>query len=306
MTSEDILEICERAGAVGAVTHAEFANFVIVLSRSKKVDNEWVNIENCYMPVEGKVAMARADHARQEKKMFVQPLTVLVNTEQSLTVQVVIQSEIYGTSVGTATSRLGKGTNAEKEQPYEVAETSAIGRALAGFGYGILPGSGLASAEDMERVDGVERKAAGKVFSMSANQRNTVISLYRELHGGTEVETLAGLDAMWMATWKKKFVEALSPEASSVIGKLMERKKEGKAAENGNKPKTHWLDDPTNRAKFWAEVGKIQVTGTKLDEAVVRQILGVEKMHAYAGTANEALHAIQQFAATANKAAEKS
>lgn len=42
----------------------------------------------------------------------------------------------------------------EKESPYEVAETSAVGRALAFAGYETT--NGIASAEEMQKVDGVK------------------------------------------------------------------------------------------------------------------------------------------------------
>lgn len=46
--------------------------------------------------------------------------------------------------------------------PWEVGETAAIGRALAAMGYGLLPGAGLASAEDMLRAQTAKSQADGK------------------------------------------------------------------------------------------------------------------------------------------------
>jgi hypothetical protein len=59
---------------------------------------------------------------------------------------------LYGIRSGIATSYRVGGSPIESQHPWEIAETSAIGRALAAMGYGLLPGSGLASAEDMERA----------------------------------------------------------------------------------------------------------------------------------------------------------
>jgi len=77
---------------------------------------------------------------------------LLVNTDAAVTLLVTITSELYGTRHGIATSRRKQGSSAERQSSFETCETSAIGRALSSMGYGLIPGSGLASAEDMSRV----------------------------------------------------------------------------------------------------------------------------------------------------------
>lgn len=54
-----------------------------------------------------------------------------------------------GRRFGTAWAKAEGGFNAEGSNPYETVETSALGRALAQWGIGILPGSGIASVEEM-------------------------------------------------------------------------------------------------------------------------------------------------------------
>jgi hypothetical protein len=160
MTREEILALCRKARDVGAVKHEEFADYVIVLESRRKVHTEqsrsvgdaWQTVEHAYLAVDGKLAMANEDHRKQGKRLdFAEPKVLVDNAEQ-LTLQVTVMSEMYGTRHGIATSRKKGGPHAEREFPWEVAETSAIGRALAAMGYGLLPGSGLASAEDMLRV----------------------------------------------------------------------------------------------------------------------------------------------------------
>ena len=94
---------------------------------------------------------------------------VLVDSPEQLTLQVTVTSEIYGVRHGIATSRKKTGTNAEKNWPWEVAETSSIGRALAAMGYGLLPGSGLASAEDMLRADAAHSSCEEKAMNHNGN-----------------------------------------------------------------------------------------------------------------------------------------
>jgi len=152
MTRDEILALCNKASDVGSVKHADFIDYVVVVESRRKVNGEWQNVENAYLAVDGKLAMANADHRKQSKRLdFAEP-KVLIDNADHLTLQVTVTSEIYGTRHGIATSRKKDGTPAERSFNWEVAETSAIGRALAAMGYGLLPGAGLASAEDMLRT----------------------------------------------------------------------------------------------------------------------------------------------------------
>lgn len=160
MTREEILALCRKARDVGSVKHEEFADYVVVLEsrrkvhteQSRSVGEEWQVVEHAYMAVDGKLAMANEDHCKQGKRLDFGEPRVLVDNPEQLTLQVTVTSEIYGTRHGIATSRKKSGTLAEKQFSWEVGETSAIGRALAAMGYGLLPGAGLASAEDMLRA----------------------------------------------------------------------------------------------------------------------------------------------------------
>lgn len=152
MTRDEILALCTKARDVGSVKHADFIDYVVVLEGRRKVNGEWQTMEHAYMAVDGKVAMANEDHRKQGKRLdFAEP-KVLIDHPEQLTLQVTITSEIYGMRHGIATSRKKSGPNAEREFPWEIAETSAIGRALTAMGYGLLPGAGLASAEDLLRA----------------------------------------------------------------------------------------------------------------------------------------------------------
>ena len=229
MTREEILALCRKAREVGSVKHADFIDYIIVLESRRKVDDEWQTTEHAYMAVDGKLAMANEDHRKQGKRLdFAEPKVLLDNPEQ-LTLQVTVTSEVYGTRHGIATSRKKGGTNAERDFPWEVAETSAIGRALAAMGYGLIPGAGLASAEDMLRAAGsvaAERGAPRRTSLMTANQRNKLIEMYRERHGGSDADALQGLDALFVSSFKHPLAEATMEEASKVIGQFIAQKGE--------------------------------------------------------------------------------
>lgn len=171
MTRDELLAVVRKAPPVGSVTLEEFADHIVVLSQRKKIDDEWVAVETLYMAVDGKVAMANADHHRQGKRLDFLPPQVLAQSADALTLLVGVQSELYGIRYGIATSRITSGKGPEREFPWEVAETSAIGRALTSMGYGLIPGAGLASAEDMLRVENVERQLAAPRGTAPASPR---------------------------------------------------------------------------------------------------------------------------------------
>ena len=229
MTREEMLALCRKARDVGAVKHEEFMDYIVVLESRRKVGDEWQAVEHAYMAVDGKLAMANEDHRKQSKRLdFHEPKILLDNAEQ-LTLQVTITSEIYGARHGIATSRKKGGNSAEREFPWEVAETSATGRALAAMGYGLLPGAGLASAEDMLRAgssngssstkDSGRRPSTGSGL-MTANQRTKLIEMYRERNGGTDAEILQGLDALFTSSFKHPSSLATFDEASKTITQL--------------------------------------------------------------------------------------
>jgi hypothetical protein len=257
MTREQVLEICRRAPAVGAVIHEEFADYVVPLHQRKKIEDEWVNIEVPYMAVDGKLAMANEDHRRQGKRLDFGAPQVLVDNAEQLTLLVTVTSEVYGTRHGIATSRRIGGTETEREFPWEVAETSAIGRALSAMGYGLFPGSGLSSAEDMMRVsdsnrparrgagegsprDAVEHKqppaqgagphdgagsdaaaASRPRAALSVVQRRKLVELYRNLHGGSEAEAARGLEALFVESFKHGLSDASYEEGARITAQLL-------------------------------------------------------------------------------------
>jgi hypothetical protein len=250
MSRESAVAIARKAGEVGKVAHEEFADYIVMLESQKKSGDEWQTIEHAYMAVDGKLAMANEDHRRQGKRLdFGEPKVLLDNDEQ-LTLLVTVTSEIYGTRHGIATSRKQHGPRAEKEFPWEVAETSAIGRALTAMGYGLFPGAGLASADDMLRAglgtvsnggsngatnggsngnghangNGDGREIVRRTAPMSTNQRNKLIELYIERFGGTDEEAMQGLDAVFESAFKHNMEQASLAEASKIISQMIAQK----------------------------------------------------------------------------------
>jgi hypothetical protein len=252
MARESAVALARKAGEVGKVNHEEFADYIVMLESQRKVGDEWQPVEHAYMAVDGKLAMANEDHRRQGKRLDFGDPKILLDNDEQLTLLVTVTSEIYGTRHGIATSRKQHGPRAEKEFPWEVAETSAIGRALTAMGYGLFPGAGLASAEDMlrnglaksgnaistggnggngggENGSGEDRPIRDNIrpmrtAPMSNNQRNKLIELYIERFGGTEEETLQGLDAVFESAFKHPLSDATLAEASKIISQMIAQK----------------------------------------------------------------------------------
>lgn len=138
---------------VGSVHPRDYAGYVVEL-RDQGADPDEPAL---YMTVAGRLLMAIRDHSDQGKRLDImpdptlRPAGVLKDTPEEVIVRVVAESEIYGRRFGT--SRVDKrhpgmaGAN-----PYEIAETSATGRALGALGYGLLASGGLATADDLDRA----------------------------------------------------------------------------------------------------------------------------------------------------------
>ncbi|HBY92650.1 MAG: hypothetical protein M5U01_23025 [Ardenticatenaceae bacterium] len=241
MTREELLALCEKAPAIGQVKHTEFVDYIVVLEQARRGSNgQWEKVETAYMSVDGRVAMANEDHRRQDKALNFEDPVVLVDDEEQLTLLVAVSSEIYGRRHGIATSRKIAGTSAEKNFPWEVAETSAIGRALGAMGYGILPGSGLASADDVQRAqeapergdrgrrqpatNGLARSAAERrTRPVSPFQRQKLHELYEELFPGQPAET--GLDELFLDQVGHSIDEASYDEGRQVTAYLLREKR---------------------------------------------------------------------------------
>jgi len=94
----------------------------------------------------------------------------------------------------------------------------------------LLPGAGLASAEDIVRATSApvveKERAPRRLPLMSASQRNKLIEIYRERHGGTAAEVLQGLDALFVSAFKHPLGEATVGEASKIIGQMIAQRGE--------------------------------------------------------------------------------
>ncbi len=258
MNRDDILQLLEKAGPIGTVHHRDFIDFVLLLDKQQKVNGEWITIQQPYMTVDGRIAMACRDHTNQGKRLdFLEP-QIVENSELRLTLRVTVESEIYGRRHGIASSRLGgAGSPFERGHPWEVAETSAVGRALGAMGYGLLPGAGLVSAEEAMLVthdegrpvkdskeprarlpetpppsgDGRRRRKTKK--KTSRYQREQIVTMYATVHGMEHQEARKQVEALFAQRFGHSMERASYDEGCEVIAELLpewNKKREGAAA----------------------------------------------------------------------------
>jgi len=188
MQSAEIRRYLDIAGTVGTVAHIDYEAYVTAIERKSPRGP----VEHPYMSVDGSLAMARRDHANQGKRLDFETV-VDGESEASIRLHVRITSEVYGTVTAYAESRKDA-RGAEGDRPLEVAETSALGRGLRMLGYGVLPGSGLTSAEDMQRV---QREHAAGNDSISAKQIEYLRATYARAYGiAGRAESFAGLETL--------------------------------------------------------------------------------------------------------------
>lgn len=160
---------------VWGVRHEDYADFIQALPSEKKVKvrrgatkvQESLDIVTVYMSVAGRIQMCRDAQERNSWRVEFVPEEVTpsgappgyIRWDERLVyrVWVVIHEpgpgpdgyQLLGRRSGTAWVPSTGGHAAAGSNPYEKVETSALGRALAGWGFGVLPGSGVASYEEM-------------------------------------------------------------------------------------------------------------------------------------------------------------
>lgn len=196
-TPEAVKALLETLPDQWGVHVADFAEFIQALPSTKKVKVEvpsdgrrksqpidkWFKVWTLYMGVAGRIAMLRAaaeiNHwrvdmepapgaggvggfieitpidqltgdGRQGRIVYREAITIWTTDED--------EQECLGTKTGTAWVPAQGGQQAAGSNPWEKCETAARGRAIAAWGIGILPGSGVASVEEMQNADQINRQ----------------------------------------------------------------------------------------------------------------------------------------------------
>lgn len=171
-TSQQVLDLLWTLPPVYGVRTVQYADFVQPLPAKKEVDRgpdprdrngkarltEWIPTWTLYFSVPGRIRMLN-DIAELNGWTIVEEydqrtasgVDGILFGEKPVTRIYVEMFDEAGKSLGRrAGTGSASGSGAGKSRPYEKAETAARGRAIAAWGIGVLPGSGVASLEEMQ------------------------------------------------------------------------------------------------------------------------------------------------------------
>lgn len=200
-TRDDVIRLLGTLRPVFGVSTVDYADYVQALPQNKKVEKkvrmpngsfrveeEWHEAYTLYMSVAGRIKMANAIAEQNGWALDFEPEPatptgipgMLQTTDgrivyreyatfRDLDTQGYPQPMVIGRKSGTAWVPYSGGKQAAKSNPYEKVETSARGRALGAWGIGVLPGSGIATMEEMLGVN--DNRAAMEAQSQAAGQQ---------------------------------------------------------------------------------------------------------------------------------------
>ncbi len=285
MTQEQIEEVRERVEAAG-LGGTVWERYIIILDRKSRKTG--LVTYSPYMTIDGRVAQAVEDARKANGTIEIEtwcnvstePITILDG-------RYVVPNEYalarvrtpHGEASGTARIFIG-GEGPNEDTPVEVAETSAVGRALGFLGYGLIPGSGIASAEEMQRALGKdgEREAQGKTQwqgttegAVRQGQEETVaVSISDE---GVPAK-LAEFRAKFLATINPQFTRPASEKQQGLAVSCLEALFPGKGEEQrtnlrydlsrfmvGKASSKDYTSGEASAFIEWAIIGKDEATG---------------------------------------------
>lgn len=226
-TPEETLDFLARQKPSYSVHVVNYADYVVPLSANKnfgtKEKPDWHRAWNLYVTVAGRLQMFNDDMANRglngtlEPDPTCEPAGWLFRDNDRLVYRVVatvtkpgalmVASSTVGVRYGTAWVPWQGGGGAVKSNRFEKVETSAHGRALGAWGYGVLPGSGVASLDEMlaaEDYSTIPEKPARQELP-KMEHRDYVNLLEAKV---TELATLRGVTPMAVSgaivDWVKK------------------------------------------------------------------------------------------------------
>lgn len=210
VAKEDMLASIESLPPVFGLRPADYVEYVLPVTNNVEIKaaqpsgkpigtGKYEQVTKLYFQVGGRQAMLR-DAVDRYGWNVEEEETILVDHEAKFTVirmmiqidgewwvggppspEEIIQENLGGNQGQSrrreiAGTRWGIGKLQGKDAAWEIAETKARGRALGSWGFGLLPGSGLASFEEMEDAETSDRPPTGQ------SRRETAHLNFEDLH----------------------------------------------------------------------------------------------------------------------------
>ncbi len=187
--------------------------FIKLLPLRKNIGNRtnpyFVEIAMPYMTVAGRLKMMADEHIESKEKYEIKPAQfVLAPDTKTLLCRMEVNSQ---RGSATAHAKVGiNGAGVDASNPYENAETSALGRALGFLGYGVL-GTGIASFEEVssaasdnvpaDQPTAADNKSGGVDGPLKIKIKQALIK-----RGSTEIEAIARVNALQNRDEAMKFL----------------------------------------------------------------------------------------------------
>lgn len=228
---EEVLDLLKTLPPVFGVEYAQIANWVQGLPSSKKstrVDEqgrkiqEYHDVTTLYVSVAGRLQMLRL--AAEEHGWVVNFVPDpacsppgMLQMDDRIVYREFLEirdgnDRLLGSKPGMAWVPAKGGSAAAGSNPYEKVETAARGRALAAWGFGVLPGSGIASLEEMQGVrtnqqalaePAGEKKAERPSREDMESQIRTLIEEVRQGRGKTQEQMFTEIASFGQKTFGK-------------------------------------------------------------------------------------------------------
>ncbi len=166
---QDAVALLDTIPPIFGVKTSDFTDHILPLMQRTKVQDasgntKWVEVWRLYMTVAGRVAMIQKACEINDWHVDFQPEVNVPEgnsagflfTEPNLVYREYcnIYKHDENGEVLFLGSKPGMSMGKQGANAFEKIETSARGRSIAAWGFGVLPGSGIASLEEMESVKG--------------------------------------------------------------------------------------------------------------------------------------------------------
>lgn len=203
-TVEEVGDLLLSLPPVWGVSAYDFAAYIQALPQKKKIlrphperpgvmVREYVEAFTLYMSVAGRQAMLRAAQEAEGWRVDYRPepntptgVPGYLSFKDRLVFRVYVDVYVWetetrnpggwtllGSRFGTAWVPESGGSQAAGSNPYEKVETSALGRAIGAWGFGVLPGSGIATVEEMAAIQGNAAALSVETHVQPGSRRET-------------------------------------------------------------------------------------------------------------------------------------
>lgn len=241
-TRAEVMALLMTLPNVWGTVPAEYAEFVQGLPSKKKVKvdkemengkvakvDEYHDVYTLYVGVAGRIKMLNDAAEKNTWHVSLKPDDSLTPAGFVELAERIVYREFceiatiddegvltpLGKKSGTAWVPSKGGQNAAGSNPFEKVETSARGRAIAAWGFGVLPGSGVASLEEMLGAPELRRAMQAERVLVEKSRPELIDEVYTTAE---ELRQIRGIDASEMLGRVAKYVRDTFGKEIATLG----------------------------------------------------------------------------------------